>query len=240
MNIGVIIQARMGSTRLPGKIMKKIEQKTVIEYVISSLEKSEFIQEIIIATTKNKEDDVIEDKVKKLGKKIYRGSQDNVLERYTFAARENKLDIVIRITSDCPLIDVNIVDSIIKEFIDKKPDYISNTIKRTYPRGMDCEVFSINALERAYRDAESESDKEHVTPYIYKNPDKFKISNYCADEDNSKYRITLDVEEDFEVISFIIKEINNKRLDFSYESVIKIIEDSKIYTINQHVEQKNI
>lgn len=240
MNIGVIIQARMGSTRLPGKIMKKIEQKTVLEYVISSLEKSEFIQEIIIATTKNKEDDVIEDKVKKLGKKIYRGSQDNVLERYTFAARENKLDIVIRITSDCPLIDVNIVDSIIKEFIDKKPDYISNTIKRTYPRGMDCEVFSINALERAYRDAESESDKEHVTPYIYKNPDKFKISNYCADEDNSKYRITLDVEEDFEVISFIIKEINNKMLDFSYESVIKIIEDSKIYTINQHVEQKKI
>lgn len=240
MKIGVIIQARMGSTRLPGKIMKKIEQKTVLEYVISSLEKSKFIQEIVIATTKNKEDDVIEDKVKKLGKKIYRGSQDNVLERYTFAARENKLDIVIRITSDCPLIDVNIVDSIISEFIDKKPDYISNTIKRTYPRGMDCEVFSINALERAYTDAESDSDKEHVTPYIYKNQDKFKISNYCADEDNSKYRITLDVEEDFEVISFIIKEINNKRLDFSYESVIKIIEDSKIYTINQHVEQKNI
>lgn len=240
MKIGVIIQARMGSTRLPGKIMKKIEQKTVLEYVISSLEKSKFIQEIVIATTKNKEDDVIEDKVKKLGKKIYRGSQDNVLERYTFAARENKLDIVIRITSDCPLIDVNIVDSIISEFIDKKPDYISNTIKRTYPRGMDCEVFSINSLERAYTDAESDSDKEHVTPYIYKNQDKFKISNYCADEDNSKYRITLDVEEDFEVISFIIKEINNKRLDFSYESVIKIIEDSKIYTINQHVEQKNI
>ena len=240
MKIGVIIQARMGSTRLPGKIMKKIEQKTVLEYVISSLENSKFIQEIIIATTKNKEDDIIEDKVKKLGKKIYRGSQDNVLERYTFAARENKLDVVIRITSDCPLNDVNIVDSIISEFIDKKPDYISNTIKRTYPRGMDCEVFSINALERAYTDAESDSDKEHVTPYIYKNPDKFKISHYCADEDKSKYRITLDVEEDFEVISFIIKEINNKSLDFSYESVIKIIEDSKIYTINQHVEQKNV
>lgn len=240
MKIGVIIQARMGSTRLPGKIMKKIEQKTVLEYVISSLEKSKFIQEIIIATTKNKEDDVIEDKVKKLGKKIYRGSQDNVLERYTFAARENNLDVIIRITSDCPLIEVDVVDDIISEFLDKKPDYISNTIKRTYPRGMDCEVFSIYALEKAYRYANSDSDKEHVTPYIHENPDIFEIRNYCGEEDYSKYRITVDVEEDFEVISFIIKEINNKGLDFSYKSIIKIIEYSKIYKVNEHIEQKNI
>jgi len=243
MKIGAIIQARMGSTRLPEKVMKNLEGKIVLEHVIERVKQSKLIDEIIIATTTHERDTVIESEALRCGVKAFRGSEDDVLSRYYYAAQENKLDVVVRITSDCPLIDPEVLDEIIEYYIKNNYNIVSNAgsdlSNRTYPRGLDTEIFSVEVLENAFNNAEEKYQREHVTPFIYENTDQ--IFYYKNNVDYSKYRWTLDTDEDFELISEIYKYLYNGEHDFYLSDIVKLFEKvPELYEINAHIDQKKI
>lgn len=238
-----IIQARTGSTRLPGKVMIKIKDKTILEHVITRVKQAKEIDEIIIATTTNKTDNIIVEEMEKLGVKYFRGSEDDVLSRYYYSAKENCADIVVRITSDCPLIDPKIVDEIVKFYKNNKYDLVTNAgfdlSQRTYPRGLDTEVFSFKELKKSHVEAIEKYQREHVTPYIYKN--SRNIFYYKNDIDYSKYRWTLDTEEDFELINKIYEELYRGKHEFYTEGILGLFERKpELFNINKDVEQKKL
>lgn len=243
MKVGVIIQARMGSTRLPEKIMKDIQGKTVLEHVIERVGQSKLADEIIVATTTNKEDRVIELEALRCGVKAYRGSEDDVLSRYYYAAKDNKLDVVVRITSDCPLIDPEILDEMIQYYLKSNVDIVSNVglllTDRTYPRGLDVEIFSFAILEDAFKNAEARYQREHVTPYIYEaSDDSYYYKNSI---DYSKYRLTLDTDDDFKLISEVYKHLYNGVHEFYLNDIVELFEKIPgLYDINSHIEQKKL
>ncbi len=243
MKIGAIIQARMGSTRLQGKVMKNLQGKTVLEHVIERVKQSKLIDEIIIATTTNGRDTVIEDEALRCGVKVFRGSEEDVLSRYYYAAKEYDLDVIVRITSDCPLIDPKIVDEIIEIYKENNFDIVTNAgndlANRTFPRGLDAEAFSFNFLEKAHNNATEKYQREHVTPYIYETSNN--IYYYKNQTDYSKYRWTLDTEEDFELIKEIYNNLYQGSHDFYLNDIIKLLEKMpELYEINAHIEQKKI
>ncbi|MBD72353.1 acylneuraminate cytidylyltransferase [Candidatus Poribacteria bacterium] len=209
--ITCIIQARMGSTRLPGKTMEKItKDKRVIDFVVEQLKFSKIIEKIIVAIPDSIEDDVTYNHL--LSKKIqtYRGSLKNVLDRYYQCAKNISSSVIVRVTADCPLIDPEIVDKVITKFIKNKFDYVSNTHPRTFPYGTETEVFSFNALEKAWNETRNDFDREHVTPYFYKNPNKFSIGNVIQEKNQSNYRWTIDYNEDLELVKYIANNIIKK------------------------------
>jgi len=219
--ITCIIQARMGSSRLPGKVMQKIsENKTVIDFVVDQLQESKMIEKIIVAIPDQIEDNVTYDHLISRNISTYRGSLNNVLDRFYQCANSNSSSIIIRITADCPLIDPDIVDKVIKKFIENKFDYVANTHPRTFPYGTETEVFSFNALKIAWEETDDEFDKEHVTPYFYKNPDKFKIGNFSQKTNQSNYRWTIDYEEDLE---FARKIFSKLKPFFSKDDVLTLV-----------------
>ncbi len=241
--IVAIIQARMGSTRLPGKVMKDLCGKTVLAHDIERVKQSKFIQEIVIATTTSQEDDRIVKEALNNGVKVYRGSEEDVLSRYYEAAVENNGDIVVRITSDCPLIDPFVIDSMIHCYVENDYDLVTNAgsdlTQRTYPRGLDVEVFSFGILKEAYENAEKAYQREHVTPYIYENSKN--IFYYKNDVDYSKYRWTLDTEEDFELIKEIYAELYRGRHNFYFEDILCLFtRKPELFEINKNVEQKKV
>jgi spore coat polysaccharide biosynthesis protein SpsF len=243
MKIAAIIQARMGSTRLSGKVMKDIQGKTVLSHVIERVRQSKVIENIIIATTDNERDNIIEMEATKLGAKVFRGSEDDVLSRYYYAAKENDIDVIIRITSDCPLIDPNVIDEVTALYLEGQYDYVSNagpkSWQRTYPRGLDTEVFSIRVLESAFINSTEMYQREHVTPFIYEHSKK--IYYYKNDVDYSSYRWTLDTEEDFELISNIYNRLYDGKHNFYLQDIIELFKkEPALFNINAHIEQKKI
>lgn len=243
MKVICIIQARMGSTRLPGKVLKEICGKTVLEHDIDRVRRVENIDKIVIATTTEKKDDVIVEEAKRLNVSYFRGSEDDVLSRYYNAAKENEADAVVRITSDCPLIDSEVSQNIIDFYMENcdKYDFISNTLERTYPRGLDTEVFSFRALEKAYNDAVRKSDREHVTPYIWGNPRFFSFCQYKNNVDYSELRWTLDTTEDFEFINSVYNYLYHEKKYFNMEDIIDLIEEHpELKHINERVMQKQM
>jgi len=235
-----IIQARMGSTRLPGKVMKKILGRTVLELVVERVKKAAKIDEIVIATTTGKNDDKIEDLCRKLNLNVFRGSEEDVLRRYYESAKEYKADVIVRITSDCPLIDPDIIDKIIDFYFEKQPlDYVSNGLERTFPRGLDVEVFSFGALELANESAKK--NREHVTPYMYKDDKNMKTANFANKTDLSEYRLTVDYEEDFLLINEIYKELGKSDRVFGLDKIIELLKKRPdLVEINKGKEQKGI
>lgn len=244
MNVVCIMQTRIGSTRLPGKVLKKICGKTVLEHDIDRLKRIRNINKIVIATTILEKDNCIVEEADRLGISYYRGSEEDVLSRYYYAAKENNADIVVRVTSDCPLIDSEVSGEIIQYYIDNKHkyDYVSNTIDRTYPRGLDTEVFSFKALEKAFNEAESQRDREHVTPYIWDNSKLFRLFQYKNDVDCSGLRWTLDTIEDFELISKIYQALYSEgNNNFYMNDIIELYKgNSQLKEINKYIEQKKI
>ncbi|WP_035302558.1 glycosyltransferase family protein [Clostridium sp. DL-VIII] len=244
MNVVCIIQARVGSTRLPGKVLKKICGKTVLEHDIDRLKRVKNISKIIIATTTLEKDNSIVEEANRLEITYYRGSEEDVLSRYYYAAKEINADIVVRVTSDCPLIDSEATEKIIQFYKcnSEKYDYVSNTIDRTYPRGLDTEVFSFKALEKAFNEAELQRDREHVTPYIWDNSSLFRLYQYKNDIDYSGLRWTLDTIEDFELISSIYNMLYfEKGNKFNMNDIIELYKKNpELKEINKYVEQKKI
>lgn len=208
--IAIIVQARMGSTRLPGKVLKKIGEKRVIDHVFERLSKSKIADSVILATTVSENDNPLAEWAVKNNYPFYRGSEEDVLSRYYEAAKAHQCDIIVRVTSDCPFIDYEIVDKAIQTFVeDKKADYVSNVHPPTYPDGMDVEVFSFASLSEANKKASKKHQREHVTPYIWENKDTFVLRNITCDKDHSKLRCTLDTAEDLSFLRVAYKEINN-------------------------------
>ncbi|SCY58371.1 cytidylyltransferase domain-containing protein [Lysinibacillus fusiformis] len=241
MNIVAITQSRMGSTRLPGKVLKKVNKKTLLDYQLDSLQKSKLLTQVVVATTTESSDDAIVKFCEKRHQAYFRGSENNVLERYYLTAKQYKADVVVRITSDCPVIDVEIVDHVIQQFINHQVDYASNTLERTYPRGMDTEVFSMKALEKAYAGASEQKELEHVTPFIYFRPQLFKLLSIKNDINYSKYRWTVDTDEDFKLIENLIGFLSLQSKEINLHNLLTAMDRHEDwYDINAHIEQKKL
>ncbi|ULT56476.1 glycosyltransferase family protein [Neobacillus drentensis] len=244
MKVVAIIQARMGSTRLPGKIMKKVLGKPLLEYQIEQVKRSRLIHQIVIATTTKEHEQPIIDLCTQLSVDYYRGSEDDVLSRYFETANHYKGEVIVRLTSDCPLLDPETIDKIISKYLENpnKYDYVSNTLDRTYPRGFDVEVFSMGALEQAYNEAANAAEREHVTPYIYLHPNKFKAANVKHRNDLSSYRLTVDTEADLDVITLVITDLySQNKTQFQLEDIIQLLQKNQEWAlINAHIEQKKV
>jgi len=237
--IGCIIQARMSSIRLPGKVMMKVEnENTMLDCVINQLQNSKEIKNIVIATTDQEEDDVIAKFAKNRAIKYFRGSKKDVLDRYYQCAKKFNFSEIIRITSDNPLIDYEIVDTVVEHFKSNNYDYISNRSTfqgfSTYPSGYDVEVFTFSALENAWKNAKLPSEREHVTPYFYKNKEIFRQTSIENSEDHSRFRCTVDTKYDLELIQKIYSNIKKRPILLS--DVIKLFKaNPELVKINAHV-----
>lgn len=234
-----IIQARMGSSRLSGKVMKELYGKPVLSHVINRVRQCKEVDEVVVATTTSEVDDIFTET--DFGVSVYRGSEDNVLSRYYETAKATDADIVVRITSDCPLIDPNIIDEMLTIY--KQGNYkvvtnaTSNLEDRTFPRGLDAEIFSFEYLEEAYNNATEQYQKEHVTPYLYENTDSVYI--YKNDVNYSKYRLTLDTDEDFVLIHKVYGALYSGEHDFYLKEIVETMEANPDWIkINEHIEQK--
>jgi glutamate-1-semialdehyde 2,1-aminomutase len=234
MTTTAIIQARMGSSRLPGKALKPIGSYPVIEMLLRRLAASRQIDRIVVATTEHARDQSLTDHVQKLGHEVFRGDENDVLDRYYQAARAAKPEIVVRITGDCPFMDAALVDQCIAEFKARGVDYLNNIDPPTFPDGLDIEVFTFAALEKTWREARDAADREHVTPYIRKSPafSKFTLRN---DEDLSALRLTVDEAADLEVANNVFRALDDK-IDFPWQDVVKLYRrDPELFRANTHI-----
>lgn len=209
--IGVIIQARMGSSRLPGKVMMKITEKdTVLSFLIQQLSYCKLIDKIVIATTDLREDDLIVKQASDMSVECFRGDALDVLDRYYFCAKKFMFSDIVRITSDCPLIDPQIVDNVIRIFKSNSYDYVTNSLNRTFPYGTETEAFSFNVLKKTWKNARKPSEREHVTPYIYNHKDLFRIFNVENAENISHLSWTIDRINDLKLVQNIVLKIKNR------------------------------
>ena len=235
----IIVQARMTSTRLPGKILKQVMDKPLLEYQIERLRDVLLADEIVVATTTNQADEPIIELCSRLAVSYFRGSEEDVLSRYYHAASQYKADIVIRITSDCPVIDPKVIDRIIRFYTDHAFDYVSNSLNRTYPRGMDTEAFSYKVLQEAFEEATEQPEREHVTPFLYRHPERYRLANVSYVTDFSKYRWTVDTPEDYTLIKRIITALYPLNAKFCLEDILRLLEQNpNWHLINAHIEQK--
>lgn len=248
MKTGVIIQARNSSTRLPAKVSMELpvgSGLTVIEQVARRAMASKEADEVIIATSTNKEDDTIEELFWGKGIPVFRGSLENVLQRYYDAATKHKIERIVRITGDCPLIDPGIIDLAINRHIETNADFTTlGALERTFPIGMDASVFNYEALERAFREAEQDHEKEHVTTFFYKSrPGEFRIESVSAPEKyyDPSLRLTLDTSSDYALINIIYGHLYAKDPLFGLGQIMGLINKNPwIREINSSVSQKKI
>ena len=234
LNIDVIIQARMDSSRLPGKIMMNLDNNSVLDYVITQLKCSKMINRIIIATTHDSVDDVIIKYAQERGLTYFRGDKNDVLDRYYKCAKEFGCKNIVRITSDCPLIDPKTVDKIIQKFFSLNVDYATNKLPLKFskcPHGAEVEIFSFETLKTVWNKSKKRSEREHVTPYIYNNSEKFKIFNLDYDKDLSYMRYTIDRPKDLELVQKIVTKIKTRPI-LTEEIVQLFIKEPNLLSIN--------
>lgn len=235
-----IVQARMGSTRLPGKILKDLAGETMLGRVVRRLRGAKQIDEVLIATTDSPTDDAIVAECQRYSIAVFRGHQDDVLDRYFEAAKFTGAEVVVRVTSDCPLIDPEITERTIRAFMDHSPDYASNTIVRTFPRGLDTEVVSMAALTRAWQEARRPYEREHVTPYILEHPEEFVLLPVVGDQDYSAHRWTVDMPEDLEFVRAIYNRLKGEG-EFSWRDVLDVLDrEPELLELNRGVVQKSV
>jgi spore coat polysaccharide biosynthesis protein SpsF len=238
MRVVAVTQARSGSTRLPGKILKQVEGKPLLQIHLERLKGSKLIDKILVATTTEPNDINVCNLVQTLGFDFYRGSENDVLDRFYRAVRNAPPDYVVRVTSDCPLLDPAVVDDVIALALKEKTDYCANILKETFPDGQDIEIFTFAALERSWREAKLQSDREHVTPFIrinsnYNGGKLFKAINLEAPSNYGHVRMTVDEAKDFEMISSLIHELGTGRSWKEYADYI--IAHPEIAEKNAHI-----
>ena len=225
--ITAIIQARMGSSRLPKKVLMKMGNHIMLKYMIDRVTKSKLIEKIVVATSVNELDDEIEKFCISNNINCFRGSENDVLDRYYMAAKKYKSTTIVRLTADCPLIDPEIIDKTIKLFNTKKVDYASNAVPpdiKKYPDGSDVEVFNFNNLELAWKNVKDLKDREHVTFYFWKYDNNFSLALLKNIYDWGNYRITVDYVEDFQLVTHIIEFLDKNNLDGSLKEVIDFLD----------------
>ena len=238
-----ILQARMSSTRLPNKVLKKVNNKELLAYECDRILKSKKIDKLIIATSNDSSDDLIQDFGLRTNIEVFRGSLDDVLSRYYMCVKrfKDKKNIaklnIIRVTGDCPLIDPQVIDEVIETFEEGKYDYVSNTLIPTYPDGMDIEIFTYEALKIAYNKATLKSDREHVTLYI-RNNEQFKKINHKAKNDFSHLRLTVDEQSDFDLIKNILENLYPKNNNFTYLDVVSYMSQNPyLFMLNSTIKR---
>lgn len=239
MKVVGIVQARMGSTRLPGKVLADIAGQPMLARVVNRAMRTKSISDVVVATTEHATDDAVVDLCKEWGWHSFRGSEEDVLDRYYQSALAFEADIIARITSDCPLIEAEIIDRVAGELL-RRPqevDYASNSLTRTFPRGLDVEVISFAALEKAWQQDRNPAWREHVTPYIWCHPERFKIRNVANEVDYSHMRWTVDTSDDLTFVRKIYGHFQNDT--FTWRDVLSLLDGHPEWSqINQHVQQK--
>ena len=240
MKIVATIEARMTSSRLPGKVIMKVRNKPLLKYLVDRLKNIKAINDIVLCTTTKKTDDVLVKLSKKMRINIYRGSENNVLKRVYYAAKKYSADIIVQITADCPIIDYRIVSKAIRLFKKYSPDCVSNSFIRSFPDGMDVNVISMEALEKSFHMAINKKYKEHVTLFIKDNPKKFKIKNMIAKNNYfwPQLGVTLDEKNDYLLIKKIINYFYDKNYYFSCQDIIKVVKKKGWMEINSAVNRK--
>lgn len=237
----IIIQARMGSTRLPGKVLKPVLGKPLLEYQIERLRRVKNADAVVLATSTLPGDDALAEFAKRAGVPCFRGSESDVLSRYYHCAKETGADVIVRSTADCPLIDPGLMETLIAEFLKSgKYHYGSNaTIDRTYPRGLDSEIFTFRALEEAFREAKSPFEREHVTPFITAHRDRYPALSQSHSKNLGALRWTVDTPEDFELVKRILEALYPVKPAFTWLDALALLEKHPDWPrINAHVEQK--
>lgn len=230
-----MIQVRIGSTRFPSKTLKKIEGKPIIWHMINRAKKIKSAQQIIVITTRKREDRIFLKIAHENGVLSFQGSEKDVLDRHYSCAIKFNADPIIRITSDCPLIDPNLVERMLQTFLKNNYDYVTNREPPTYPDGLDTEIFAFSALKKVAKYAKMNSEREHVSPYIVKNPKKFKIFNYRNRKNLSHLRWTVDEKRDLRFVRQIYSRMKPKTL-FSTSAVLKILsKEPHLQKINQGI-----
>lgn len=234
-----IIQARTRSTRLPGKVMLDLEGKSVLSHVCERVGRARSVDRVILALPDTPEDDALAAHACTLTDFVYRGSETDVLDRYFQAASHFGSTRIFRITSDCPLIDPQIVDNMHRSFERFKPDYMSNMLKPGLPRGLDAELFEYPSLEKAWRQARQPHEREHVTPYIYRNPDLFDIKAHKEPIDRADWRWTLDTEADFAFVSAVYQALYKPGEEFGFADIEALLSQRPaLIELNAHISQK--
>jgi len=223
--IAAIVQARTGSARLPKKICLDVMGKPVFWHFLERVKAAKLVEKILIATTTNPEDETIVNFANKHGIEFFQGSECDVLDRFYQTAKKFSVDIIVRVTPDCPLIDPRIIDKVIKYFLTNTFDYASNTHPRTYPDGLDVEVFSFPALRKAWEEAKKPSEREHVTPYLWRHPGVFKLGNIRNDKDLSYLRWVLDEKSDLEFVREVYERLYKQGKIFYMEDILKLLQE---------------
>ena len=229
-----VMQARMGATRFPGKTLAEIEGKRLLEHIIDRVRASRHLQRIVVATTTLPEDEPVTICARQCGVDVFRGSVSDVLDRFYQAACQVGATIIVRLTADDPFKDPEVIDKTIEEYLRRVPeiDYVSNTLQPTYPEGLDVEVFSFVALEASWREAKLPLDREHVTPYIYHHPERFRIAQVQYREDLSGLRWTLDYPEDLAFAREVYRRLYGGQI-FKMEEILTLLRaHPEIATIN--------
>jgi len=238
-----IVQARMRSTRLPGKVLMTVLGKSLLGYLIDRMRKARLIDDIVIATSVEPADDVIVKYCATHNVECFRGSEGDVLSRYFEAASVYHADFIVRVCSDSPLIDPLLIDELVEEYLTNFPkyDYLSNTLEQSYPLGMNVEMFSFESLEQANANGSQFYEREHVTPYIYGHPEIYKIGRKHYQPNLSAFRLTVDTPEDFEVIKAVIEKLYPGNPDFNLADIVALIErEPALFKLNSHIRQKQL
>lgn len=238
MRVVAIIQARMGSTRLPGKVLKDLGGETVLARVVNRVRRAALVDEVVVATSILPADGAIATECEALKVVCFRGDELDVLDRYYRAAQKFAADVIVRITSDCPLIDPDLIDATVHSRFEQKADYASNALVRSYPLGLDVEAFTAEALARAWSSATEKYQRIHVTPYLYETSNSFKVISNAGKLDHSHYRWTLDTLEDLQLIRAIYKHFGN-RDNMRWLDVLRLMETQpELAALNAQVRQK--
>lgn len=235
----IIVQARMTSTRLPGKVLLPLAGEPMLTRLVERLRRVQRADGIVIATTTNATDDPIAALCSQLGMPCHRGSEHDVLSRYADAARLHGADTVVRITSDCPLIDPALIDQVIAAYEEGDSDYVSNMLPPTWPYGMAVEVFSAAALAQAHAEATQAAEREHVTPFLYWHPERYSLRNVASPVDLSQHRWTVDTPEDYALVGRLFDHLMPNHPHFTQADVLALLDQHPDWiALNQHIQQK--
>lgn len=235
----VVLQARMSSSRLPGKVMLEINNKPMIYWQIKRILNAKKVSSLVIATSLDSTDDTLSQFLEDHSFNVYRGSLDNVLSRFLEVSEKYPHDSLIRLTGDCPLVMPELVDQMVEAFYEKDVDYLSNTLDPTYPDGLDIEIMKLGVLEKLSTFHLEPKELEHVTYGIYKRPESFLLSNFSNKSNHSHERWTVDYQEDFEFVHSIFSRFTGRETEFTYQEVIEFLEENPQLRAQNHTHNRN-